>query len=917
MRETLNLPKTKFPMKGNLSQREPDILRFWQENKVYEKALEKNNSGPRFILHDGPPYANGDIHVGTAFNKVLKDTLVRHYTMRGYFSPYVPGWDCHGQPIEFEVEKRLEGRKDGISKVDFRKRCRDYAEHFLGRQRTQFRRLGVTGDWGKPYLTMEPSYESTIVEIFGALFQKNLIYQGKKPIYWCYHCQTALAEAEIEYKNKEAFSITVKFSLTKNPWGEDSVNLLVWTTTPWTLPANVAVALHPQADYVLVDCEGEKSVLVASLVEEVVSRQCRELRRFKGQELEGYEVVHPLFSDKTSKVIMATFVELGEGTGIVHIAPGHGEEDYQVGQEYELPVVMPVDDKGRFTAEAGKYQGKVVDEANAEIIKDLEDSHLLVKEEQLAHSYPHCWRCKKPVIFRATKQWFISMRNGNLREKALESIKKVTWYPSWSINRITSMVKERPDWCISRQRFWGVPLPIFYCQSCQQPVVNQQSIQAVAELFAREGSDAWFSHEASEILPSGFQCPHCGYGSFDKEKDIVDVWFESGVSHEAVLKKFDQLSWPATIYVEGSDQHRGWFQSSLLVSVGANERAPYEEVLTHGFTVDEKGRKMSKSLGNVVDPLEVVDELGADILRLWVASADYSSDVAVSPEILKRVAESYRRFRNTFRFLLGNLNDFSCSDEVDYEEMEEIDKWILHRLYKLIRQVNYYWKDYRIYLAVKQIHNFCTRELSAFYLDVLKDRLYTQAPSSPERRSAQTALWKVFLALVKMLAPVLVFTCEEAWQALPERLREKSLSVHLTDWPGVKNKLINPHLEERWEKLLGYRNQVLQSLERAREEKFIGNSLEAKVILKPSTEEEEAFLKEVAELLPMVFVVSQVKIGEVSEGDFGIEVARTDGVKCPRCWKYSLTVGQDSQFKRVCEPCAQALKQIGWKEEVK
>ncbi len=911
-KETLNLPKTSFPMKGNLAANEPRFLRYWEEIGLYHKLVEKNQGKESFILHDGPPYANGDIHLGHTLNKVLKDIVVRYHLMRGFYAPFVPGWDCHGQPIEYEVEKRLNRPKAEIPKEEFRRLCREYARTFIERQKEEFKRLGILGDWENPYLTMDPVYEASVVRVFGEMYFKGLVYRGLKPIFWCYRCETALAEAEIEYQDKESDSITVKLPFADNPWGEKNVFLLIWTTTPWTLPANVAVALHPEANYVLVESGEEKYVLAETLARKLFP-EAQFLKTAKGSDFQGRRVSHPIFSEKTSLIVVAPFVSLEQGTGAVHIAPGHGEEDFSLKDEFDLEVVMPVDDRGRFTAEAGKYEGMVVDEANEVIVNDLKEKGLLLKRASITHSYPHCWRCKKPVIFRATEQWFLSMEKENFRQQVLKLIPGVKWIPAWSINRITAMVRERPDWCLSRQRSWGVPLPVFYCHSCQKEVVTRESIEAVASLFEKEGADSWFKKEVREILPTGFSCPHCGAQEFIKEDNIFDVWFESGSSHEAVLKNRPELSWPASLYLEGSDQHRGWFQTSLLVSVAVNDAPPYKAVLTHGFTVDDKGRKMSKSLGNVVDPLNEINRVGADVLRLWVVSTDYSKDAAASSEILDKLGEVYRRFRNTFRFLLGNLYDFEPSQAVPYEELLELDRYALLRLTRVVAQVDEAFKNYRFHQAYKILLNYFTNDLSSFYLDVLKDRLYVSQKSSLPRRSAQTVLLEILLTLSKLLAPFLPFTTEEVWSHLKPEFKKGIESVHLADWPAPKAAYLNPVLEKRWEKIISLREEVLKRLEEAREANLIRDSLEAKIVLEVDQKDFD-FYQGILPLLEEVLIVSQMEIGlskeELEEGEKVIMVKKAEGKKCERCWKYHSSVGKISTSKELCSRCLSVIEKF-------
>jgi isoleucyl-tRNA synthetase len=927
-KNTLNLPKTDFPMKGNLSRREPEILKWWQEIGLNDLIKKQAEGRKTFILHDGPPYANGDIHVGTAMNKILKDIVVRYWTMAGFASPFIPGWDCHGQPIEHEVEKKLGEEKSNVSQTELRERCREYALYYVDRQREQFRRLGVGGDWDNPYLTLDPEYEATNVIVFGELYKKGLIYKRRKPIHWCWYDKTALAEAEIEYSDEVSPSIYVKFKLLSdfrilNKYKE-SKYLLIWTTTPWTLPANVAISVHPKANYLAVKADQEILILaedrLESVIDEVGIKKFTVLTKFAGRQLEHLVCEHVLYPEKRSIIVLADYVALDQGTGAVHTAPGHGEEDYLTGLKYELPSPMMVDSTGHFTEEAQRFAGQHIFKANRSIITDLKQRELLLYESSVVHSYPHCWRCKKPVIFRATEQWFISMDIGNLRQEAIEAIGQVQWIPEWSVRRITSMVDVRPDWCISRQRSWGVPIPVFYCQECGTELVTDESIKAVADLFRKEGADAWFKREAQEILPTGVTCSECGSHHFSKETDILDVWFESGISHEAVLKTRGELIWPADLYLEGSDQHRGWFQSSLLTSVGVHGKAPYKAVLTHGFVVDAMGRKMSKSLGNVVDPLKVIEQSGADILRLWVASSDYTVDVAIGPEILKQVAEAYRRIRNTFRFLLGNLYDFNpATDSLPYEQLLEIDRWILSRLNNLLKIAQRAYNEYRYHVVFHSIHNFCVSDLSAFYLDVLKDRLYASLAFSRERRSAQTAIYEVLLALTKALAPILAFTCEEVWSHIPVDAGKKP-SVHLSAWPKPVSEYEDRALEERWERLLKIRGEVAKALEKARNEKKIGNSLEASIKIYANAEDSQ-FLLTFPEDLATLFIVSDVVVkasnkapptifkSEVIKG-LSVEVKKASGDKCERCWRYDVSVGKHGEFEQICTRCASVVKEL-------
>ena len=924
-KETLNLPRTEFPMKGNLARKEPEIQEFWNRLDLYRRIMTVTAGNPLFVLHDGPPYANGDIHVGTAYNKILKDIIVKYKTMRGYHCPYVPGWDCHGQPIEHELTKVL-GSDASLDKVELRKKCREYALKFVKRQAEQFQRLGVLGDFDDPYLTLATHYEATNVEVFAELYRKGLIYRGRKPIHWCTNCVTALAEAEIEYEDKQSHSIYVRFPLVDefSPATQSGkrVSLLIWTTTPWTLPANVAIALHPRLHYVGVDTGDEVLLMANALVEPVMKEldmaDYDVLEEFLGSEVEGLKCSHPWF-DRYSVIVLADYVTLDQGTGCVHIAPGHGQEDYLTGREYDLPSPMPVDDRGFFTEEAGPFAGMSIDDANPRIIEDLAERGLLITSSYVTHPYPHCWRCKKPVVFRATPQWFIAL-DGNveedrtLRNASLHAIKEVGWIPDWTINRIGSMVENRPDWCISRQRAWGVPLPIVYCRECGKELITPDSLEAIRIMIENEGSDTWFVREPEDFLPAGTKCEKCGSEVFEKESDILDVWFESGISHLAVLREREELRWPADLYVEGSDQHRGWFQSSLLASIGFTGSPPYRAVITHGFTVDGEGRKMSKSLGNAIDPCEVYSRSGADILRLWTASTDYSSDMPISEEILSRVTEAYRRIRNTIRFMLGNTYDFSEEkNAVPYENMEEIDRLMLSRLQNLVARVGSLMDRFLYHQAVQALNLFCTVDLSSLYLDILKDRLYTFPADSAQRRSAQTAMSRILKELVVMVAPVLPHTAEEAWLSMPEGRREEE-SVHLAPWPEYDESMVDAGLDEKWARVLEIREDVYRKIEEARQDNLLGTGLEALVrVYARGTS--FPLLENMEQQLPAIFIVSQVEVHELSEftgerqnsGDVEIVIERAAGTKCERCWNYSITVGQIPDNPDICERCVSVL----------
>jgi len=925
-KQTMNLPVTGFPMRANLAQREPEWIAFWDEIDLHGRAVAANRDGEPFILHDGPPYANGHIHMGTAFNKVFKDLIVKYKTMRGYYSPYVPGWDCHGQPIEHQVEKNLGPEKMAkISQAKLRELCRDYAMKFVGVQAEEFRRLGVVGDFENPYLTLNPTYEAGNVRIFKEMYNRGMIYKGSKPIHWCIRCHTALAEAEIEYADVTSNSIYVAFRMTSaTPWdAEGDVSALIWTTTPWTLPANVAVTLAEGADYVGVKREGRVYVLAEELVEavalvagwvegswEVVGP------RVKGSELAGATYAQPIHDGVEGVIITGEHVDLSTGTGAVHTAPGHGDEDYLMGVRHGLPMPMPVDDDGVFDPGGGPFEGMSVHDANPRIIEWLTGRGALLAATRVQHSYPHCWRCKQPVIFRATEQWFVSMDSAAegvrpLREGAMEAIGQVEWIPGWSVNRISAMVSDRPDWCISRQRAWGVPIPVFTCASCGETVATEATFDAVIALFENEGADAWFVKDPAEYLPENTVCGRCGGTKLVPEDDIVDVWWESGVSHTSVLDVRPELHRPAELYLEGSDQHRGWFQSALLTSVGAYDAPPYERVLTHGFIVDGDGRKMSKSLGNVVSPLDVVAKSGADIIRLWASSADYGQDISVSEEILDRTSEAYRRIRNTFRFLLSNLYDFEPEMTVEWADMPEIDRYALVTLSDLVAKVTVAYDSWRFHQVFHAVHGYCVTDLSSFYLDVIKDRLYSDGSDSPSRRSAQTVLAAVLVDLVRLVAPILAFTAEEVWRFTPEALRGESVSVHLAGWP-VRTVPADEAvgLRSAYGVVLEVRDAVTKALEDARNAKVVGKSQEASVALSVAPTYAEVLRGRGERSLADMFIVSDVEIIGAEEGaPIHVVITRAAGQKCPRCWNHR-ELGSDGVFPEVCARCASVLAAI-------
>ncbi len=922
--KSLNLPQTDFPMRASLPQREPEFLKKWEDMDIYNKQLKKAEGKPSFILHDGPPYANGGIHLGTTLNKVLKDIVVKYKSMSGYYTPYVPGWDTHGLPIEQRAIKELGLKRHEVGPVVFREACEGFAMKYLDIQRESFKRLGVRADWEHPYVTLKPEFEAKQIEVFGEMAKNGHIYKGLKPVYWCPECETALAEAEIEYADDTTVSIYVKFQVRDDKGvfegvaPKEKINFVIWTTTTWTLPANLAICLNESFEYSVVKANDEYYVLASELVENTMKSaaitEYETVAKFKGSDLEGILCKHP-FLDRDSIVILGDHVTLEAGTGCVHTAPGHGAEDFLVCQKYKIPVLVPVDSKGFLTKEAGPFAGMFYKKSNSAIIEKLTEDGRLLAFEKITHQYPHCWRCKDPIIFRATEQWFASI--DGFREEALKAIKDVKWIPEWGEERITNMVRDRGDWCISRQRIWGVPIPIFYCKDCGKELITDESIKAVAELFREKGSNAWYAMDASEILPKGTKCG-CGHHEFTKETDIMDVWFDSGSSHVAVLENREGLSWPADLYLEGNDQHRGWFQSSLLTSVATKGNAPYRKVLTHGYVVDGEGRKMSKSLGNGIDPADVIKEYGADILRLWVASSDYTTDIRISKDLLKQLSEVYRKIRNTARYILGNINDFNPdTDSVDYNELNELDKWALGRMTNLIKKVNEAYETYEFHLMFHAIHNFCVVDMSNFYLDIIKDRLYTSKPDSKERRAAQTVMYEILHNLVRMLTPVLAFTTEEIWQYMPHRAEDDTESIQLSSWPQVNEKYVNTELSDKWEKIFELRSDVSKALEIARANKTIGHSLNAKVTLYADGENLE-FIKSIENDLVTIFIVSAVDIKNLSDApataqkgeempEVKVYVEQAPGDKCERCWMFSEFVGKDDKHPTLCKRCADVV----------
>ena len=922
--KTLNLVQTDFNMRAALPQREPGMVAKWQEDDLYHKMIKNNEGKPLYVLHDGPPYANGDIHLGTALNKILKDFIVRQKNMSGFKAPYVPGWDTHGLPIELKARKKA-GVSSNISAVELRKICAEYALHYVQTQRQQFERLGVLGDFDDPYLTLKPEFEAKQIEVFGKMATNGYIYKGLKPVYWCPECQTALAEAEIEYEEDPCFSIYVKFDV-KDDKGKlaalgadlSKTYFVIWTTTTWTLPGNMAICVGPEYEYCVVKANGEYYVMARELIEATMKAadiaEYEIIGSIQGKELEYMVCKHP-FMDRDSLVIVGDHVTLDSGTGCVHTAPGHGTEDFEVcvNGYPEIGIVVPVDAKGHMTEAAGKFVGLSTDEANKAIAADLTESGHMFAVEKIVHQYPHCWRCKHPIIYRATEQWFCSV--DDFKEEALKAIEGINWIPGWGEGRIKNMVSTRSDWCISRQRTWGVPIPIFYCEECGEAHIDEESIKAVSELFAKEGSDSWWIREASEILPAGTKCKKCGGEKFRKESDIMDVWFDSGTSHAAVLSTRDDLAWPCDLYLEGADQYRGWFQSSLLTSVAWKGVAPYKNVCTHGWVVDGQGKTMHKSAGNGIAPEEVIKDFGADILRLWVASSDYHADIRISNDILKQLSEVYRKVRNTARYILGNLYDFNPdTDCVADDQLLDLDRWALATMDSLAKECNKAYEEFDFHAVFNAVRNFCIADMSNFYLDILKDRLYVEAPNSVSRRAAQTAIYRILRDLTLVFAPILAFTCDEIWQHLPKASSLNAEAVILNEMPKGGEYSESAEFMAKWDRIRKVRDDVNKALEDARAAKAIGKSLEAKVTLTCDGELYD-FLKANEEILANVFIVSQValnnaapaeKFGEV-EGLF-VEISKAEGQKCERCWTYSDTVGSDAEHPTLCARCSKIVK---------
>lgn len=919
--KTLNLPQTSFAMRANLPQREPEILEKWQSEDLYHTLLNKNQGKPLFVLHDGPPFSNGNIHMGTAMNKILKDFINKYKSMSGYQVPYIPGWDNHGMPIESAIIKKNKLDRKKMSIPEFRNACHDFAQDFVNKQRNQFIRLGVLGDWDDPYLTMKPEFEAREVKVFGEMFKRGYIYKGLKPVYWCPHDETALAEAEIEYQEDKCTSIYVKFRVNDDKGKLSAIcdlkktYFVIWTTTTWTLPGNLAIALHPRESYAVIKAENGENYIVAEALAESTMKaggisDYEIMTTMRGSEFEFMTARHP-FLDRDSVLVNADYVTMDSGTGCVHTAPGFGADDYVTCKRYKIDIIVPVDDKGYQTEDAGKFAGMYYEKSNAAILEDLTETGSLFASEEITHTYPHCWRCKHPIIFRATPQWFCSVES--FKNEAVKACENVNWLPAWGGDRITQMVKDRADWCISRQRHWGLPIPVFYCEDCGKPVCTDETIEKIAKIFESEGSNAWYIKDVSELIPEGYKCPHCGGVHFSKENDTLDGWFDSGSTHFNVLDDKPLLKWPADMYLEGADQYRGWFQSSLLTSIGAGKgSAPYKTVLTHGWVVDGEGKAMHKSLGNAVAAEDVIKKYGADILRLWVASSDYRVDVRVSDAIFKQLCDTYRKIRNTARIILADLgspeSDFDPNrDMVPMEKLHDIDKWLLSRLNKMVATVNEAYNRYEFHIIYHEIANFCTTELSKLYVDITKDRLYVEKKDSLTRRAAQTTMYMALSALTRLLAPLLAYTSEEIWMSMPHTENEDPRSVLLNDMPVYDEKFNFDQIEARYNKIFEMRDEVMKALEEARTDKRIGKSLDAAVTIYTSDNDKYNLLDSFKDELADLFIVSSAKIVKDDTKELLIDVLPADGCKCSRCWKYTEDAEKISDDEYLCKRCRAIL----------
>lgn len=916
-KDTLNLPKTNFPMKAQLNRKEPELLKFWDEQDIYNKILKKNSDNESFILHDGPPYANGSIHLGHSLNKILKDFIVKTKSMEGFMAPYVPGWDCHGLPIEIKVDKNLGPRKKDMSVPDFRKKCREYAEKYIRIQKDEFKRLGIFGDWENPYTTIDPVLEAYIIETFKSFVESGNVIRKKRPVYWCNSCHTALAEAEVEYDEHTSPSIYVKFKLKEipellNEYKNNDIFILIWTTTPWTIPANLAIAVKDDYEYSLFKIKGEYYIAAKKLIPFIaglLNEKFEILKDFEGGVLKGINAEHPLYK-RDSKLITTNYVELDQGTGCVHTAPGHGEDDYRAGLEYGLDIYAPVGPTGLFDDTVGNYAGKEIFSSNKLIVEDLRDNERLIYDDYVKHSYPHCWRCKNPIIFRATEQWFISMDTADLRSRALNEIKKINWVPAWGEERIYSMIENRPDWCISRQRNWGVPLPVFYCKKCNHSLINTEAIDIVKEKFSIHGSDSWYTKDVSEFLPDNIKCSECNSTEFEKGMDIIDVWFESGSSF-GVIEHYPLHKFPADLYLEGGDQYRGWFHSSLLVGISSKQQSPYKSVLTHGWTLDEKGRAMSKSLGNVISPHEIIKDKGAEILRLWVAMVNYKEDTRLSDEILLRVSESYRKIRNTWKFMLGVMSDFDPDKEiVEDKDLSEIDNYILYKLENIKDKVINSYKDYEFHTIFHTILNFFIVDLSSFYLNIMKDNFYCNSLNSSVRRASQSTIFRILKDTALLLAPILSFTTEEIWENIPN-FNGKERSVHLHNFPKSDTRFKNKIDLEKWEKTMLIRENILKEIENARNNKIIGDSLESEVHL-ILNDDMFNIINDNVELLKKITVVSSINL---KKGKDKIEIKKFEGEKCPRCWNWFKKEKINHNFPELCNRCSEVMEDFQFEDK--